>query len=378
MSMALAISYRRHGVPSSCEYCPALDFETVLGSSAGNVTWLQEPERTGLSSSFYHHTDLIVKCPGFFLQTPKDGDGPQVSFGASTESHLGSDCGRSFTGVLVSADPQMVRTLIDQWELPHLCQEWADSDLLLVMLPSRLLQVHIQNTSRTLSKLLKRVANVEAQILDHSTNQDFKAFIRELHACNSDLVKLERRWQFETKLSTTLADIIRHCKPANSSSCLERDVFQNVENFLIRLQRQSETSQYDLGVLPRRIENQFSAVYNLTAQHDTAATIKLARQSGEIAKAALRDSSSMKTIAVMTLVFLPATFICSFFSMSFFDWQADLEETVTIRVWIYFAVAVPLTFVVILCWLLYTRRNREKVDDLVNHSSTASRRSLSV
>lgn len=160
----------------------------------------------------------------------------------------------------MSPDPQTVRNLINQWELPHLCQEWADSDLLLVMLPSRLLQVHIENTSQTLSKLLKRVANVEAQILDHSTNQDFKPLIRELHACNSDLVKLERRWKFETKLSTTLADIIRHCKPANPSSCLERDVFQHVENFLIRLQRQSETSQYDLGVLPRRIENQFSAV----------------------------------------------------------------------------------------------------------------------
>lgn len=63
--------------------------------------------------------------------------------------------------------------------------------------------------------------------------------------------------------------------------------------------------------------------------------------------------------------------------MSFFDWQADLEETVTIRVWIYFAVAMPLTFVVILCWLLYTRRNREKVNDLVNQSSTDSQSSSS-
>jgi hypothetical protein len=75
----------------------------------------------------------------------------------------------------------------------------------------------------------------------------------------------------------------------------------------------------DLQILPQRIDNLITAasfprlssfphtntpqLYNLSNQRDAKASVDLAR-------AALNDSSSMKTIAVITLVFLPATFPC--------------------------------------------------------------------
>jgi hypothetical protein len=40
------------------------------------------------------------------------------------------------------------------------------------------------------------------------------------------------------------------------------------------------------------------------------ASVNLAAASQKIAEDALRDSTAMKTIAVMTLIFLPATFLC--------------------------------------------------------------------
>lgn len=58
-------------------------------------------------------------------------------------------------------------------------------------------------------------------------------------------------------------------------------------------------------------------IYNLIAQRDAVAGMRLAEESAEIARqsqkaaeAALRESSSMKTIAVLTLIFLPPTFLC--------------------------------------------------------------------
>jgi hypothetical protein len=58
-------------------------------------------------------------------------------------------------------------------------------------------------------------------------------------------------------------------------------------------------------------------VFNFIAQHDAQATIVLAeqsttiiKQSNTIAQATLSDSTAMRTIATMTLIFLPATFIC--------------------------------------------------------------------
>ena len=75
----------------------------------------------------------------------------------------------------------------------------------------------------------------------------------------------------------------------------------------------------DLQILPRRIDHRITAasfprlssflqpndpqLYNLSNQRDAKSSVKLAQ-------AALNNSSSMETIAVMTLVFLPATFAC--------------------------------------------------------------------
>lgn len=57
-------------------------------------------------------------------------------------------------------------------------------------------------------------------------------------------------------------------------------------------------------------------VYNLIAQDDAKATIELAKQSttisvrsNDLAQVTLSQSTAMTTIATMTLIFLPATFI---------------------------------------------------------------------
>lgn len=63
----------------------------------------------------------------------------------------------------------------------------------------------------------------------------------------------------------------------------------------------------------------------------------------------------MKTLAVVTMVFLPGTAVASVFSMPFFNWQ---DESVLLNVdnfWIYWAVTVPLTVVTLVAWTLWIR-----------------------
>ncbi|KAI1146380.1 hypothetical protein F4825DRAFT_440936 [Nemania diffusa] len=60
-----------------------------------------------------------------------------------------------------------------------------------------------------------------------------------------------------------------------------------------------------------------------------------------LALAASRDSRHMRTIALVTMVFLPGTFFATVFSMTFFNWQAgDGESTVSPLLWIYIAFSV--------------------------------------
>jgi hypothetical protein len=52
-----------------------------------------------------------------------------------------------------------------------------------------------------------------------------------------------------------------------------------------------------------------SALFNMIAQRDQSLSIGIARDSRTLAVESKRDSSSMKTLAVVTMVFWPGTFV---------------------------------------------------------------------
>lgn len=65
-----------------------------------------------------------------------------------------------------------------------------------------------------------------------------------------------------------------------------------------------------------------------------------------IAREAKADGSAMRTIATLTMVFLPGTFVSSVFSTPILEnarWQ------------LYVAIAIPLTFLVFLSWWVWPR-----------------------
>lgn len=69
----------------------------------------------------------------------------------------------------------------------------------------------------------------------------------------------------------------------------------------------------------------------------------------------------MQTIALLTVVFLPATTVAAIFSMSpFFTAEPGGRMAVSAEFWIYWAVCIPLTLLVVLIWYLWFRRTRER------------------
>jgi len=118
-------------------------------------------------------------------------------------------------------------------------------------------------------------------------------------------------------------------------------------------------------------------------QRDNKLNIEVARDSKSIAAESKRDSSSMKTIAVLTIVFLPGTFVAvkslqslqratltllqALFSMPMFNWQADSgTAVVSPRFWVYWAITAPLTIAVVLVWFIWIaiKDARHKKEDL--------------
>lgn len=104
------------------------------------------------------------------------------------------------------------------------------------------------------------------------------------------------------------------------------------------------------SLVPPRIYNaKHFKLYNLITRSDVQANI-------DVARAAKEDGSSMKTIAIMTMAFLPATFFAALFAMPMLEW--DSSQVVKGRFWIYWAFTLPFTGLVFLLWFVITRRKQ--------------------
>ncbi|EFQ25682.1 uncharacterized protein GLRG_00826 [Colletotrichum graminicola M1.001] len=94
-------------------------------------------------------------------------------------------------------------------------------------------------------------------------------------------------------------------------------------------------------------------VISRIARHDT-------KTNTAISKATREDSSQMRSIAFVTMIFLPVTSIATIFSMNVFDWQAkDGEHLITVHFWLYLAVAGASTALTVGLWVFYTRVRKE-------------------
>ncbi|KAH7136283.1 hypothetical protein EDB81DRAFT_902039, partial [Dactylonectria macrodidyma] len=78
---------------------------------------------------------------------------------------------------------------------------------------------------------------------------------------------------------------------------------------------------------------------------DARTNLNISEVNLEVAQMTRRDSSVMKSIAILGMVFLPATFVTAFFSMGFFDWNGDepRDGVQSEYIWIYALAVVALT-----------------------------------
>lgn len=80
----------------------------------------------------------------------------------------------------------------------------------------------------------------------------------------------------------------------------------------------------------------------------------IADQSKLIAERTQKDSTAMVTMAVLTLVFLPGTFLAALFSTIFFDLNSDNHGLIVHpELWIYVVAAFILTILVMALWVLW-------------------------
>ncbi|KAJ5333364.1 uncharacterized protein N7506_007147 [Penicillium brevicompactum] len=128
-------------------------------------------------------------------------------------------------------------------------------------------------------------------------------------------------------------------KPQHNDPAFDQDLRAQLEfyrGFIANLRHRSTSNE-------KRLQNEIQLAFNTVAQHNAGTSV-------EIGRAAQIDSSAMKTIAFVTLIFLPPTFISSIFSMSFFQAGDNNGWGLSSKFWLYWVFAIPTTIATVLIW----------------------------
>ncbi|KAI8623223.1 hypothetical protein F5Y19DRAFT_481969 [Xylariaceae sp. FL1651] len=100
--------------------------------------------------------------------------------------------------------------------------------------------------------------------------------------------------------------------------------------------------------------------WNQIGRKDMFTNLEIAHNGLEVAQRTRRDSELMKSIALLTMIFLPATFVATLFSMGIFDWKGMNGEILTVSpyIWLYIVVTVAITSLTLGTWYLWVMRRR--------------------
>ncbi|RWA09417.1 hypothetical protein EKO27_g5688 [Xylaria grammica] len=125
-----------------------------------------------------------------------------------------------------------------------------------------------------------------------------------------------------------------------------------------------------------RKENEAMRAIAEITRRDNELMIQVATDSRTVAIATARDNSAMRVIAAVTILFLPATFTATFFSMTFFDFSDAAKPRVSPWTWIYVLVTATVTILIQSAWAIMSRKKKAKIIQRIPmlHASVAEER----
>lgn len=231
---------------------------------------------------------------------------------------------------------------------------------------------YVLSTRNTeLNDLIKWLLSIETQlfqgsIFEETRSDRFSRYIQLLHKTSRDLITLEHNNQRDaSNIAHLLRDHGRLGRLAEVHGTeLDHKAHQRIHDDLVMLHNLCDDRHRWIMNLQRRTSNFITLLYNLITGHDSTINLKIATESATIAREARKDSMSMKIIAGMTLLYLPATFVCSLFGTNLIalDTSTDNKSGPAFVVshlwWLYLVFAVPLTVLTMVGFLLW-RRFRE-------------------
>lgn len=292
--------------------------------------------------------------------------------------------------------PPSFQNIISQipWD-PRVCQSPAVPALML----SLLLGQQIQQTQ---TAIIQEIKKVEVRTGHHDFHHQNQPAPDELSLLSARLSGFAARLASVSRKTTMVGELLSHVRSIQDSESKQRGSVDTTAEVAARDLEAAKLLQHNVQVLQhrldmqsletdfilKRVEVQLKAVFHLIAQHDSMSNLIISSSSRDLAKAShviasysYRDSSSMKTLAIVTMLFLPGSFVSALFSTDFFAWdevdrtRSDIGIPMTPQLTLYWVITIPLTvltFVLYFMWFGYQKaRNQQDLDEL-SEVTTAS------
>ncbi|KAK1714928.1 uncharacterized protein BDZ83DRAFT_588592 [Colletotrichum acutatum] len=115
-------------------------------------------------------------------------------------------------------------------------------------------------------------------------------------------------------------------------------------------------------------------VWNHIARQDSKTNTKMSKANAAVAVQTKVESAQMRTIALLTMIYLPLSSVAAIFSMDMFNWEAvEGQSIVSKHIWLFAVLAVGLTLLTIAAWFLGTRREKAMADKSDNYFNSPQR-----
>ncbi|KAK9773193.1 hypothetical protein AB5N19_11829 [Seiridium cardinale] len=163
--------------------------------------------------------------------------------------------------------------------------------------------------------------------------------------------------EFIAKSPKTLCEVDDTCDTHNidwQTQCSQTG--RRIKNRLLEIVYEYDQNIKDCTMVINGVTLASQLSWNQIGYQDAQANLKIASDTRQ-------DSGQMRSIAILTMIFLPATFVSSLFSMSFFNWSPEEGENIlSPYVWIYPVITIGVTAIVVVLWWRFMRGRNNAIE----------------
>ncbi|KAH7381262.1 hypothetical protein DE146DRAFT_793240 [Phaeosphaeria sp. MPI-PUGE-AT-0046c] len=237
----------------------------------------------------------------------------------------------------------------------------------------RLTETIDHGTTQSLGSLLKRLNdcsdNIRKSDLEQNTTFGLTAAhqvgkaLRELnwHTKANDLLVLSKEYPSSrpARLRERIAELRAAVADTAAQQQQEREEQRQQRNEEFRILRDTQEAQHRVReqILQESIHEQ-QKLRDRQENEYRAREERLQQLRDDIMAETRRDSRTMRGVAWMTMAFLPATFVSSFFGMNFFapvPGRPVFDES-SWTLWVFFAVALPISAVILTAFYWWDKK----------------------